>query len=76
MHLGRGDFFGEIAALQQTPRSATAKALSQVKVLVLDSADLNALLQRNPAIRERIERVANMPSQAGWGQSQTSHPDK
>ena len=43
----------------------------QVKLLVLDAADLNALMDRSPEVREHIEHVANERSKAGWGASPT-----
>jgi voltage-gated potassium channel len=65
--LGRGDFFGEISVLRKSPRTATVRAKTQVKLLVLDAADLNALMNRSPEVRQRIEHVANERSKAGWG---------
>ena len=65
--LSTGDFFGEISVLQKRPRSATAKAVNQVKLLILDAADLNAVMERTPQVRERIERIAHQRTDAGWG---------
>jgi len=55
---GPGQFFGEIAALKRTRRSATVRALSRVNVLALDVADLRALMLREPAIARRVLAVA------------------
>lgn len=43
-----GDMFGELAMLDTGPRTATALALSESDVLVLDRSDLVLLFQRKP----------------------------
>lgn len=43
-----GDMFGELAMLDSGPRSATALALLDSEVLVLDRSDLVLLFQRQP----------------------------
>jgi CRP/FNR family transcriptional regulator, cyclic AMP receptor protein len=43
-----GDMFGEVAMLDSGPRTATALALSDCEVLVLDRDDLILLFQRKP----------------------------
>lgn len=45
---GRGDFFGEISLLDEGPRTATAKALSDVEVLEVDRGDLDELFRLKP----------------------------
>lgn len=56
--LGPGQFFGEVAALKRTRRSATVRALSRVSLLALDADDLQGLMLREPAIAERVLAVA------------------
>lgn len=58
VRLGAGQFFGEVAALNRTRRSATARALSRVHLLALDVDDLHGLMLREPAIAERVRAVA------------------
>lgn len=58
VRLGPGQFFGEIAALKRTRRSATVRALSRVNLLALDVADLHALMLREPAIASHVLAVA------------------
>lgn len=57
VRLGVGDFFGEIAVLRRTRRSATVTALSRTNLLVLDANDLDALMEREKRIAERIREV-------------------
>jgi uncharacterized membrane protein len=45
---GPGDMFGELAMLDTGPRTATALALAESEVLVLDRDDLVLLFQRQP----------------------------
>ena len=45
---GPGDMFGELAMLDAGPRTATAIALTESEVLVLDRGDLILLFQRRP----------------------------
>ena len=57
VRLGRGHFFGEIAALRRARRSATASAVTRASLLVLDAHDLHALMDREPRIADRIQAV-------------------
>jgi voltage-gated potassium channel len=58
LRLGTGQFFGEIAALRRTRRSATVTAVTPTRLLVLDALDLHALMDRQPALATRIEEAA------------------
>ena len=57
LHLGVGQFFGEVAVLRRARRSATATALARTNLLVLDAQDLHALMQRDTRIAVRIKDV-------------------
>jgi len=59
IRLGVGDFFGEIAVLEQTRRTATVKAITRTSLLVLDAQDLHAFLERSPDIAARLREVAS-----------------
>lgn len=57
IRLGTGHFFGEIAVLKRVERSATVKAVSRTRLLVLDGADLRALITREPSIARKINQI-------------------
>ena len=52
--LSESDYFGEIALLHETPRTATVRALGPVQVLTLDKADFQKLFQQVPDIAQRF----------------------
>lgn len=56
--LGQGQHFGEIALLNRTDRTATVSAVSACRLLTLEVADFQRLLQVHPAIREHISSLA------------------
>jgi voltage-gated potassium channel len=58
VHLGVGQFFGEMAILHKTRRTANVRALEPTKLLVLDAFDLQAIVVRNPEIGDCIREVA------------------
>jgi voltage-gated potassium channel len=62
--LGEGQFFGEMALLEKSVRSATVRATQPSKLLVLDAADLQVMMDRNPAIAERISAIARARQEA------------
>jgi len=54
---GPGDFFGEMALLDQAPRSATIHALEATRCLMLSSWDFKALLEKHPSIAIKLLEV-------------------
>ncbi len=60
--LGEGQFFGEIAVLHKTLRSADVRATAPTKLLILDAYDLQTLTKRNPEIGDAIREVAQSRS--------------
>ena len=56
--LKKGDFFGEISLFNNTPRSATALAIGDVKLAYVDSADeLKAFLIKNPSFAAKMVHI-------------------
>ena len=52
--LHAGDFFGEIALLNETPRSAAAIAKSDCTLLCVSQPDLLGLFKRNPKLAYKV----------------------
>jgi voltage-gated potassium channel len=55
--MGEGHFFGEIAVLRRARRSATVRARRRTSLLVLDAADLRALMARQPRVAARLRET-------------------
>jgi len=54
IHLGPGNFFGEMALVSGQPRSADVTALDYCKFLKLTTDDFNEILRRYPDIKAQI----------------------
>jgi CRP/FNR family transcriptional regulator, cyclic AMP receptor protein len=54
---GAGDFIGEIALLEQVPRTATVTAKTALRVFVLTSKDFHHLLEENPKVERKVLRT-------------------
>jgi CRP/FNR family transcriptional regulator, cyclic AMP receptor protein len=52
--LGPGDFFGELALLDNAPRDATVAALTPMEVIVLTRAEFNAVLSEAPGMTRKL----------------------
>jgi CRP/FNR family cyclic AMP-dependent transcriptional regulator len=52
--LGAGDFFGEIALVEDTPRTATVTATSPVRALVITDRAFKRLLEEQPEIQHKV----------------------
>lgn len=55
--LRRGQFFGEIAILQDTPRTATARAASPVTLLTMDRSVFRSLVAQSLSTTQDFDRV-------------------
>jgi CRP-like cAMP-binding protein len=67
--LGVGSFFGELSLLDEAPRSASVKALTDTRILALSRSDFLGLLRRSPdlamaVIQELTARLRQMDDQA------------
>ena len=66
--LGAGSFFGEIALISDSPRTATVTTGTPLHLLFIRSVDFRALLKRSPdveykilqAAAERLERLSSV----------------
>lgn len=70
--LGQGDYFGEIALLQKSVRTATVTTLTDCHLLVLPATSFERLLRDHPELRDALdavmaERLTALDSEAGHG---------
>ena len=49
-----GDFFGEIALITETPRSATIVATAPVRLLVITGQSFQRLMSETPSIQGKV----------------------
>ena len=52
--LGPGDFFGEVALVKDTPRTATVTASSPVRALVVTAQNFRRLIEHQPNIERTV----------------------
>ena len=52
--LGAGDFFGEIALVSDTPRTATVTATAPVRALVVTDRSFRRLMKDQPEIQSKV----------------------
>lgn len=57
-YLARGGYFGEIALLSGTPRTATCTALDHVEAVRISAEDFHLMLDKFPEVRRSLEAVA------------------
>ena len=74
--LGPGEFFGEMALLNEKPRSATVRAVDEVSAIVLDKTEFRAIVLERPnvalallevlsvRIRQADEQISGLSDQA------------
>lgn len=63
IHLGEGQFFGEVSVLKQTLRSGNVRTTQPTKLLILDAYDLRTIMIRNPKIGDAIQETAQNRSE-------------
>ena len=57
--LGPGEFFGEVAVVGDTPRTATVRGLEAGEVLRIAAEDLDPVLDTHPELRHLLEQTRN-----------------
>jgi CRP-like cAMP-binding protein len=58
--LGKGDFFGEMAIFEREVRSATVRAMGEVRAMTIDKRTLMRRISGDPSLAFRIvEKMAN-----------------
>ena len=58
VEFGPGDFFGELALLHDTMRSANVIARAPTRLLSLSAEDFASLVHKHPALQERLKDTA------------------
>lgn len=57
--LATGDIFGEMSLLLDAPRSATVRALEDVRLLRVRRDDIASLLEQDPQLLEQLAEIVN-----------------
>ncbi len=69
--LQAGQFFGEMALLNQTTRTATIRAVEPLDVLSVPKKDLSELIEHLPALRESFQHIIEQREQENQGRKPT-----
>lgn len=64
----RGEFFGEVSLLEDTPREAGARALTEAVLIRINSAVLETMLKRSPEIAVRMMRTLSRRAREAEGE--------
>ncbi len=68
----RGEYFGEIALLEQTPRTASVRATMDGTIASLARAELRQLLDRHPRIEDAL--LAGLRTRVAWSTARHQRP--
>lgn len=68
IEFGAGDFFGELALLRETMRSATIIARTHSRLLTLTAEDFLSLMRKHPALEERLKDAPAIKAFADGGE--------
>jgi CRP/FNR family cyclic AMP-dependent transcriptional regulator len=82
--LGEGQVFGEMGLIEDRPRSATVKALTELKVRGIDREHFNELLRTKPSVLipimkslfERLRQVSDMLAEKATASAGAAGNDK
>jgi|GEM_PF-4386151 len=55
--LKRGELFGEMAVIEDLPRTASAEAITEVELLVIKKEDFDYLLKMNPKVAQALIKI-------------------
>jgi voltage-gated potassium channel len=58
VRLGKGQYFGEIALMKDTSRTATVTTITECRLLALDVNDFRRLMHEYPELKVAVEKVA------------------
>jgi CPA2 family monovalent cation:H+ antiporter-2 len=58
IHLGPGDFFGEMALLTGAPRTADVTAIDYCLFLIVTKEEFDRFIANYPHLREKLDEVA------------------
>jgi NADH dehydrogenase len=72
--LGAGEYFGEMALLGRRPRSAGARAMTPLDLLVLPGSDFAALAENMSEFRGQFEQIAQARAEADEARAASSQP--
>jgi CPA2 family monovalent cation:H+ antiporter-2 len=75
IHLGPGDFFGEMALLTGARRTADVTAIDYCLFLVITKEDFDRFIARHPELRQRLDEVAAERAEMNRLQAQAA-PEK
>jgi CRP-like cAMP-binding protein len=53
--MGAGDFFGEIATMKHMPRSASVRAVSETKCLMIQRLHFDSYVEQFPSVLAKVE---------------------
>jgi signal-transduction protein with cAMP-binding, CBS, and nucleotidyltransferase domain len=67
MTLGPGDFFGEVAILQDTPRSATLTAVGETTILTMERDEFTTVVAQSLGAPQDFERILRERLAGGEG---------
>jgi CRP-like cAMP-binding protein len=78
--VGAGSFFGEMALLDQRPRSATVTTLEPTTVLVITSRSFNSLVSSMPSVDRKMlvvlaERLRDVETRFVPADERVTNPD-
>ena len=62
--LEKGEFFGEMGVVDDSPRTATIVSLTECKLLELKAEDLQHLMDTHPHIQDTINNVMEQRREA------------